>query len=378
MADGDQIAHDVMRVEGALPNGMSGRYLCLEPMPAGGPRVHSVVFHAGTAAFYRRRLILTRAASGAVTTNLIEFAGRIVALADGAIAHELSPTLEARPVDAAGGHLSVGAYPKTDPRTGELHLISSPGERTAKHHVLSSGGMTRRTYPIGGAPAPVLDLAITRAHLVLVADGFVGITDLHRNGPLAWLTSWPMRPGRVVGAYYDDDDVVVVHVVGEGLEQWTAASSAAAVDRRILDAARQQPSRLNERATDSGHRYLYGVGGGHQKAATSADTTLFKHDLAAGTREDRGFGASRQVGEFLYVVDPERDADEDGGWLLGLVHDNATAASRFVVLDAADVTGPIVASVHLPHAVSHSLGGLWSPSPPSLPTAQHPPSTHKR
>ena len=128
MPDGDEIADEVLRVDGSLPNALSGRYLCLEPNPSGGPRVHSVVIHAGTAASYRRRLILTRAASGAATTNLIEFAGRIVALADGAIAQELSPTLEASPVDAAGRHLGVGAYPKTDPRTGELHLISSPGE----------------------------------------------------------------------------------------------------------------------------------------------------------------------------------------------------------------------------------------------------------
>ena len=93
------------------------------------------------------------------------------------------------------------------------------------------------------------------------------------------------------------------------------------------------------------------------------DTTLFKHDLAAGTREDRTFGESRHAGEFLYVVDPERHASEDGGWLLGLVHDNATERLQLVVLDAADVTGPIVASVHLPRRITHPARGLWSPSP---------------
>src|SRR4051794_10960853 len=127
----DETVDEILQVEGSLPEGLSGRYLCLETNPSRAPRVHSVVIHAGTAASYCRRLIFTRAASGAATTNLIEFAGRIVALADGAIAQELSPTLEARPVDVAGRHLGVGAYPKRDPFTGELHLISSPGETTA-------------------------------------------------------------------------------------------------------------------------------------------------------------------------------------------------------------------------------------------------------
>ena len=168
-----------------------------------------------------------------------------------------------------------------------------------------------------------------------------------------------------------------MHVVCEGLEQWTATTSAATVDRTVLDATPQQPSRLNEQATGSTHRYLYGVGG-DRKTAAFADTTLFKHDLAAGTREDRVFGESRHAGEFLYVVDPERHASEDGGWLVGLVHDNATDDSSVVVLDAADVTGPIVARVHLPRRITHSLRGLWSPSPPSPPTAQRPPLAHKR
>jgi 8'-apo-carotenoid 13,14-cleaving dioxygenase len=365
MPDGDEIAGAPLQVAGSLPEALSGRYLCLEATRSGGPRVHSVAIHGGNAASYRRRLILRRGASGAATTNLIEFAGRIVALADGDVAQELSPTLEARPVDAAGQHRSIGAYPKRDPRTGELHLISTPGETTALHHVLSAGGMTRRTHPIDGAPAPVVDLAITRDHLVLLADGFAGVTDLMRTGPVAWLSTWPIHPGRIVDAC-DDGDVVILYVVGDGLEQWTAAVSAVTVDRRVVDATRQQPSRLNEQATGVAHRYLYGVGGDHA-TANPGDTTLFKHDLASGSREERAFGGARRVGEFLFAVDPSRLASEDGGWLLGLVHDVTTEVSSLVVLDAADITGPIVASVHLPRPVIHPLRGLWSPSsPPSL------------
>lgn len=376
MPEGHEIADAALHVDGALPTALSGRYLCLEPNRSGGPRVHSIVIHGGAAGSYRRRLIHTRATNGAATTNLIDFAGRTIALADGAVAQELSPTLETRPVDAAGRHLGVGAYPKRDSRSGDLHLISSPGAATALHHILSAGGMTRQTHSIDNAPAPVLDLAITRDRLVLLADGFVGITDLERVRPLVWLASRRTQPGRIAGAY-DDGEVAVVHLALGGLEQWIVSGSAATLDRSILDATRQQPSRLNEQAIGAAHRYLYSVGG-DQATASSGDTTVFKHDLSRASREDRVFAEGRQIGEFLFVADPPRHAREDGGWLLGPVHDTATDRSRLVVLDAADITGPIVASVDLPRPITRSLRGLWSPSTAAPPTVHDPSPTHQR
>lgn len=372
MGSGNGIPDGNIRVEGSLPKALSGRYLCIEPNLAGGPRVHSLSIHDGTAGSYRRRLVLTRAPNGAATTNLIEFGGRVIALADGAIAQDLSPSLATTPVDVAGRHLGVGADPKTDPSTGELHLISTPGEATAQHHVLSSGGMTRRTHPIEGAPMPVLDLAITRDHLVLLADGFLGLTDRGHQRPILWLPSAPMGPGRVVAAK-DHDGHVVMHVVDVGLEEWTASPTTATVHRRILDATRQQPSCVNEQASGFAHRYLYGVGS-DSGTPPACDSTLFKHDLATGARQDRTFGKDHQAGAFLFVVDPARRAREDGGWLLGLVHDYGTERSRLVVLDAADLAGPILASADLTRPVTHAQRGLWSPSHP-LPS---PPATHLR
>lgn len=361
MPGNDERTDELLQVDGSLPQALSGRYLCIEPNPSGGPRVHSVALRAGTAASYRHRWLGTRAPCGAATTNLIVFAGRILTLANGAIAQELATSLETSPVDLAGHHLGVGAFPKMDPCTGELNLISSPGETTALNHVISAGGMTRRTHPIDDAPAPVLDLAITTRRVVLLADGFTGVTDRNSERPIAWLPSKPTRAGRIVDAYDDDGGGVVMHLVGEGLERWTMTASANAACRRVLDVAPQHLARFNEQSTGSPRRYLYCVGG--DRAVTSGGTTVFKHDLVAGTREDRMFGDGRQAGDFAFIVDPERDVDEDGGWLLGLVHDQAAERTSLLVLDAADVAGPLVARIHLPRRIPHSRSGLWVPSP---------------
>ncbi len=351
----------ILRVDGSLPHALSGRFLGLEPSPSADPTIHSLVLHAGTARAYRHRPITMRAPSGATATNLIEFAGRTLALADGAVAHELTPDLEASPVDVAGHHLGVGAHPKTDPLTGELHLLSSPGGFDALHHVIPAGAMSRRTRAITSPPTPVVDLAITTHRLVLVADRSTGMADRSRDAPIAWVPTGRMRPGSTITAHDEGGDVIV-HLVGEGLERWTITPAGGRWRRQVLDATRQRPARLNESFTSSPHRYLYAIGG--DRGTSFAGETLFKHDILAGTREDHVFGHGRRAGDFAYASDPERQPLEDGGWLLGLVHDEREGRTTLRVLDAADPAGPVLATVRLPRRIPHSLRCLWIPSPP--------------
>ena len=57
---------------------------------------------------------------------------------------------------------------------------------------------------------------------------------------------------------------------------------------------------------------------------------------------------------------PRHDgAAEDDGWVLVLVYDHAHDASDFHILDARDVAGEPVATVHLPHRVPYGFHGNW-------------------
>jgi carotenoid cleavage dioxygenase-like enzyme len=91
-------------------------------------------------------------------------------------------------------------------------------------------------------------------------------------------------------------------------------------------------------------------------------TVVFKHDLITGTRAHHDFGTGRHPGELLFVADPQRRTREDGGWLIGLVHDQTTSRTSLVVLDAADLTSRL-AAVPLPRRVPYGLHGLWVPNP---------------
>src|SRR4051812_15817170 len=266
-------------VEGVLPAALSGRYLRIGPNPIGNVAqpyewttadgmVHAVALHAGRAVSYRNRWIRTDPtsqklgteavpgprppAADASTTNVIGFGGRVYSLAGGALAYELSPDLDTvRRVDLAGHGRGVGAHPKIDPATGELHLISSPGELTALHHVISAGGMTRRSRAIADPPAAVRDLVITRDHLVLVGDGVTGITTLDSDEPVTWYGTADTGPGRVVAAH-DHGDRVVMHVTGQALQRWTLGPSTSRVD--TVDATPQSFGGINGRFSGAAPR----------------------------------------------------------------------------------------------------------------------------
>ena len=374
-------------VSGTLPATLSGHYLRIgsnpipgAPLPngwtAGEGMVHAIALSAGRAVSYRNRWIRTDAASRKLglepvpglkatlhdssATNLITYAGTILSLGDCALAYHLTRDLETvRRVDLAGGGRAIGAYPKTDPATGELHLLSSPGETSCAYHVISAGGLTRRSRAIPSASLPIRDLAITRDRLILVSDGLVGVTHRHVDDRITWLPAATTATDHVVSAY-DDGDAVVVHVVGQTLRRLTLRVSAQHVACKTLDPVPQRFGRINERLALSCHRFLYTV-------PADPGTSIDRHDLVAGTRESHDFGPGRHPGEFLFVEDPDRTATEDGGWLLGLVHDLAADLTSFVVLDAARVTGPAVATVMIPRRVPFGLHGLWVPMGHSSP-----------
>ena len=160
-------------VSGTLPAALSGRYLCIGPNPIGTPAasaewasgagmVHAVTLHAGGAASYRNRWIVTDAAAqvlgtepvpgprhtgpDVVASNVITFGSSILALGDGALAYELTADLGTRRrVDLAGSGRGLHPHAKLDPLTGELHLLAAASDGTQTYITVSPGGLTRTT-----------------------------------------------------------------------------------------------------------------------------------------------------------------------------------------------------------------------------------------
>jgi len=281
-------------------------------------------------------------------TRLFEFGRSVLAFRDGELAYEVGGNLgTVRRVDLAGARRPLMGSPRIDPITGELHLLTYPSDEGQLHVSVSPGDLTRTIRSIPNPPGTIRQLDVTRDHVVLLADGGVGVTD--RTGVEARTAWFPVdSSNRDLAAAQVQGDTAVVHATGPSLVRWTLHRRAATVDCDELDPEPHSSPRTNRRPPDGAHRYLWTVGSG----------ALHKHDLVTGAHWRHDLVVGQNPGGLAFVADPDRPGAEDGGWLVGLVHDDARSGADLVFLDAEHVEGPPAAVVPLPGPVPT---GAWLP-----------------
>ncbi len=395
----------------------------------GDGMVHGLAIQDGRALWYRNRWIGSRTASATlgrapapgprrgrsdtVNTNVVDIDGRAFAVVEaGSFPVELSATLEQQRYNPFDGTLggSFSGHPHRDPRTGEHHAIAYDGNiwNAVRHVVVSRQGQVIRDVPIAVRHGPcihdaaftarfavILDLPVTFSmRAVLAGHVFpfrwnpahrarIGL--LPRQGgdaDMLWCDIDPCFVFHVANAFDDADGRVILDVIayatmfdsdGAGLdalgrfERWTIDPSTRRIVRQVIDQTPQEFPRIDERRFGQPYRYAYTVSvprdGNPQLFGA---TMLFKHDLRTGSRRVHDFGDDRVPGEFVFVPAAAR-ADEDEGWLLGLVIDRAADATDFTILDARDFEAAPLATVRLPHRIPPGFHGNWFAAGSRLP-----------
>ncbi len=414
-----------LRVEGAIPKALSGKYLRNGPNPKGvtpphwffgDGMLHGIAIEDGRALWYRNRWIRTRQleerargvgpdgqrdiTAGPGNTNVIQHAGRILAVAETALPWEIGAELETIGNYDFGGRLKTGmtAHPKICPVTGELHFFDYnwfPPYVT--YHCANAAGELVRSVPIEvTGPTMMHDFAITE-HYVLIMDLPV-VFDFQRamqgRMPYRWDDEYPSRVGvmkrgdesgtmqwfAVKPCYvfhplnsYEKDGRIVLEVArypelwreGAGrfdlasLHRWELDLGAGSITETALDDRPIEFPRIDDRRCGSEHRYGYAV---RNLSSTSDEaTSILKYDLKTGTSLEHDFGPGRYPNEAVFAPDPA-SREEDAGWLLTYVYDAASDCSEFVILDAQRVAAPPVATVRLPYRIPFGFHGNWMPA----------------
>lgn len=337
-------------------------------------------------------------------TNVTSFAGRVLSFTEGAYPYELSPELDTLQRFGFDGTLPHGltAHPKIDPVTGELHAFSYWWEDPYLiYHVVDRTGRLQVTEAIE-LPAPVSmhDFAITRDNVLFFDQP--AVFDLDRAMAGTFPFSWKPENGARVGvlprggtgadvrwfetevgysfhpmnAYESDDGTIVVVLPmapsvytdttdiiedadAQTLQRWVIDPASGRVHQEVIDDTTQDFCRIDERLIGSQHRFGYTSAIGARMPYE--ETRVFKHDFATGGRDEHDFGGGRHPGEILFVPDPERAYEEDGGWTLGLVHDDAEGRTSLVVLDAQRFGDAPVSQVHVPRRIPYGFHGAWVP-----------------
>jgi carotenoid cleavage dioxygenase len=192
-------------VTGELPEHLDGRYLRIGPNPLEDPgdryhwflgegMVHGVRLRDGRAQWYRNRWVRSAGVAEALgepvrgtpggldfaaNTNVLEHAGRILALVEGGSPpYELTGDLDTvGPCDFGGtlpslpGRPGYSAHPHRDPETGELHAVSYSwlrGNRVT-YSVLGTDGRIRRSVDVKVHGSPMIhDFALTDRHVLIL------------------------------------------------------------------------------------------------------------------------------------------------------------------------------------------------------------------
>ena len=419
--------HD-LPVTGALPPELSGRYVRNGPNPRPGqdPRhwfigdgmLHGVRLENGRARWYRNRWVRTAARDGAsyigpdgrpdltavtANTSVIRHAGRILALVESGLPHQVSAELDTLGPCDFGGRLTTAmtAHPKEDPATGELHFFGygAVPPFLTYHRATAAGELAEsREIPVPG-PTMMHDFAITDRHVVWLDlpvtfdarllgrgmpyrwdDGYgarIGVMPQRGTGAVRWLEVEPGYVFHVGNAREDAAGRIVLDAVrydrdafagtwgriggqagdapagtGPRLYRWVLDPATGRVSEGGLDDRDIEFPTLNEGLVGRASRYRYAV---HRDG-------IVKYDLASGTVRRHSAGAGQAPGEAVFV--PAADGNgggdgEDAGWLLTIVSDRAGTGSDLVVLDAADLAP--VASVRLPRRVPAGFHGTWLP-----------------
>lgn len=389
----------------------------------GDAMVHGVRLREGNAEWYRSRWVRSTSVSEALgedrkpgsrhgerdnaNTNVIGLDRRTFALVEaGARPVELSYDLETIEHSDFGGTLPNGftAHPKVDPSTGELHSIAyywalpylqyvvvGPDARVRKVErievdhgpMVHDCSITERWMVVYDFPVDFnLEVAMGGALFPYVWNdtrpGRIGLLPLGGSGDeTRWYEIEPCYSFHPLNAY-DDGESVVIDLVryarmfdaarlgpDDGtpmLWRYTIDVGTGEVrDEQLSDVPMEFP-RVDERLVGRRHTRGYAMEVRRRGAGNDLGGRLVTIDARTNDVRTIDLGAGRRSGEWVMVPRDGR-AGEDDGWLMSLVHNEATERGELLVLDAASPEEGPVATVKLPNRIPAGFHGNWIPDP---------------
>ncbi|MDG1115475.1 MAG: carotenoid oxygenase family protein [Pseudomonadales bacterium] len=406
-----------LKVIGHIPDSLQGTLLRNGANPQSGESahwflgngmLHGVRIEAGQAKWYRNRYVKTPLylkpdgdvmdglgdmRMSAANTNVIQHAGKIMALEEGHWPFVVSNELETVGPNNYEGKLegAMTAHPKICPETGELLAFSygmTPPYLTYLRASASGELLQTEQIEVPGATM-IHDFNVTRNFIIfmdlpavwnfegMATTGLPILWDesygarlgvMPRNGGNADVVWYEIDPCYVFHPLnaYENGDKIVIDVCRMDDTMKPGSSAPPMLYRWIIDQAsgRVTETQLDDRVVDFprvadavvGLKHQYGYCAAFAGSAPYGEG-LIKYDLEAGTSEYRHLEGG-QASEAVFVKDPAA-IDEDGGFLLSYVYQPEIDQSEVLILNAQDMLGEPVARIQLPVRVPAGFHGNW-------------------
>ena len=406
-----------LKVIGQIPESLQGTLLRNGANPQSGESahwflgngmLHGVRIEAGQAKWYRNRYVKTPLylkpdgdvmdglgdmTMSAANTNVIQHAGKIMALEEGHWPFVVSNELETVGPNNYGGKLegAMTAHPKICPETGELLAFSygmTPPYLTYLRASASGELLQTEQIEVPGATM-IHDFNVTRNFVIfmdlpavwnfegMATTGLPILWDesygarlgvMPRNGGNADVVWYEIDPCYVFHPLnaYENGDKIVIDVCRMDDTMKPGSSAPPMLYRWTIDQAsgRVTETQLDDRVVDFPRVADAVVGLKHQFGYCAAfagsapyGEGLIKYDLEAGTSEYRHLDGG-QASEAVFVKDPTASG-EDGGFLLSYVYQPEIDQSEVLILNAQDMLGEPAARIQIPARVPAGFHGNW-------------------
>lgn len=385
--------------------------------------LHGIRLRDGQAQWYRNRYIHTALREAGVdqltpTDPVSSFsnvapifhANKLLTMGEIGLPYQSSPEdLSTLGVFDFAGRLngSMTAHPKIDPLTGGMLFFGYdflPPYLT--YYEVDAAGALVRSEPVT-LPASVMmhDFAITENYVIFYDLPVVFDIDLAVAGssfPFRWDAGHVPRMGVMPRAggdadilWFEIDSGFIFHTMNayenpassteitlhvsridapfweqtnqdlskpSYLTQYVFDLENLAVSESRINDVPMDFGQVNRARTGQPYRYGYGLdfsaGSGPQELPLARG--IIRHDHEAVGFERNSPGPEYQLGEALFVNDPD-DPTEDGGWLLCLAFNESRNQTDLLVLDARDFSAAPMARVELPYRVPFGFHGVWVP-----------------
>ncbi len=435
---GEELTVTDLKVEGQIPKALNGRLFRNGPNPGaaieghyhwfmGDGMVHGVEFREGRVNWYRNRFVRTRWLAGHSdypaapsptfeqswqvlmnpgNTSIVAHAGKVLALCETGLPHELSQELDTICEYDFGGRLRrpMTAHPRIDPHTGEMFMLGASMIRPwLSYSVVGADGELQRTEIIDvGGPTVIHDMMLAGDYVLFIDAPVLfdpTMLDSLNNYPTRWFDGYPTRLGvlpRTGGnrdvRWFDIEPCFVFHFfngVQDGtrisldgaryqppypietlaanteLYRWTVDLATGKVTEGTLDERNIEYPRVDPRRLGRAYRYGYATrtySGDPLDPNSGFSPGLIKHDLVTGEAQTWDVGPGRTATEAVFVPNPE-GTDEDDGWVLDMVYDATRDGSDLVILDARDISADPLATVRMPQRVPFGFHGAFIADP---------------
>ncbi len=406
-----------LEVIGKIPEALSGCLMRNGANPQSGESahwflgngmLHGTRIEGGQAKWYRNSYVKTPLylkpdgnvmdglgdmTMSAANTNVIQHAGKVMALEEGHWPFIVSGDLETVGPNNYEGKLvgPMTAHPKICAETGELLAFSyGMTEPYLTYLRASASGELLQAEPITVPGATMIhDFNITRNHVIFMDLPAVwNFEGMATTGlPILWDESYGARLGvmprdgsdadvvwyEIDPCYvfhplnaYEDGDKIVLDVCRMDDTMKPGSSAPPMMYRWVIDqaAGKVHETQIDDRVVDFprvcdsvvGLKHQYGYCAAFASGAPFGEG-LVKYDMAAGASEYRHLEGG-QASEAVFVKDPE-GASEDDGWLMTYVYQPEIDRSEVLILNAQDFGGEPAARIQLPVRVPAGFHGNW-------------------